>query len=152
MTPPSSYSEWHALMDEIASAPRNDTYIQLVRSGTVSWTSGVAERFVQTVSNTIQKRINTAKDVYERQMKNSKGGDMAVANALSVMTKEFRYLYQLSAALPIPSGYVEQMKQLIQDHADQTHNSLMDSAKADRTGKLASIVRGAGVNKLSIGG
>lgn len=152
MTPPSSYSEWHALMDEISSAPRNNDYIQMVRIGTVSWTSGVAERFIQTVSNTIRNRINTAQDVYQRQIKNSKGGDMAVANALSVLTKEYRYLYQLSAALPIPSKYVEQMKKIIQDQANQAYDSLMDSAKADRTGKLASIVRSAGVNKLSVGG
>lgn len=152
MNLPSSYSEWHSLMDEISSAPRNNDYIQMVRLGTVSWTSGVAERFIQTVSNTVRNRINTAQDVYQRQMKNSKGGDMAVANALSVLTKEYRYLYQLSAALPIPSEYVEQMKKIIQDQADQTHDSLMDSAKADRTGKLASIVRSAGVNKLSVGG
>lgn len=152
MAPPSSYSEWHTLMDEISSAPRNNDYIQMVRMGTVSWTSGVAERFIQTVSNTIRNRINTAQDIYQRQIKNSKGGDMAVANALSVLTKEYRYLYQLSAALPIPSEYVEQMKKIIQDQANQTYDSLMDSAKADRTGKLASIVRSAGVNKLSVGG
>lgn len=152
MTPPSSYSEWHALMDEISSAPRNNDYIQMVQMGTVSWTSGVAERFIQTVSNTIRNRINTAQDVYQRQIKNSKGGDMAVSNALSVLTKEYRYLYQLSAALPIPSEYVEQMKKIIQDQANQTYDSLMESAKADRTGKLASIVKSAGVNKLSVGG
>lgn len=152
MNPPSSYSEWHTLMDEISGAPRNDDYIQVVRQGTVSWTSGVAERFIQTVSSTIRNRINTAQDVYQRQIKNSKGGDMSVANALSVLTKEYRYLYRLSAALPIPSEYVEQMKKIVQDQADQTHNSLMDSARADRTGKLASIVRSAGVNKLSVGG
>lgn len=152
MVPPSNYSEWHVLMDEIGSAPRNNDYIQMVRLGKVSWTSGVAERFIQTVSNTLRNRINAAQDVYQRQIKNSKGGDMAVANALSVLTKEYRYLYQLSAALPIPSEYVEQMKKFIQDQANQTHDSLMDSAKADRTGKLASIVRSAGVNKLSVGG
>lgn len=152
MTPPTSYSEWRALMDEISGAPRNDDYIQVVRLGTVSWTSGVAERFIQTVSNTIRNRMNVAQDVYKRQIKNSKGGDMAVANALSVLTKEYRYLYQLSAALPIPSEYIEQMKGFIQDQADQTHDSLINSAKADRTGKLASIVRSAGVNKLTVGG
>lgn len=152
MNPPSSYSEWRTLMDEISSSPRSNDYIQMVRLGTVSWTSGVAERFIQTVSNTVRNRINIAQDVYQRQMKNSKGSDMAVANALSVLTKEYRYLYQLSAALPIPSEYIEQMKKIVQDQANHTNDSLMDSAKADHTGKLASIVRSAGVNKLSVGG
>lgn len=145
---PNSYSEWCTLMDEIGSSPRNDDYIQMVRKGTVSWTSGVAERFVQCVSNTMRKRINAAQDVYQRQMKSSMGSDMAVARSLSVLTKEYRYLYQLASALPIPQEYVQQMTKMIQDQADTTHKSLMDSAKADRTGKLASIVKSAGVNKL----
>jgi len=145
---PNSYSEWCTLMDEIGSSPRNDDYIQMVRQGTVSWTSGVAERFVQCVSNTMRKRINAAQDVYQKQMRGSMGADVAVARALSVLTKEYRYLYQLSLALPIPTEYVHQMTKMIQDQADLTHKNLMDSAKADRTGKLASIVKSAGVNKL----
>lgn len=115
MNSPSSYNDWHRLMDEISSAPRNSDYIQMVRMGTVSWTSGVAERFIQTVSNTIRDRINNAQDIYQRQIKNSRSGDMAIANALSVLTKEYRYLYQLSAALPIPASYVNQMKKIVQD-------------------------------------
>ena len=145
---PTSYSEWCALMDQIVAEPRNDDYIQMVRQGKISWTSGVAERFVQCVSTAMRKRINAAQDVYQRQMRNSMGGDVAVSRALSVLAKEYRYLYQISAALPIPPEYVRQMTQMIQDQADQTHKNLMDSAKADRTGKLASIVRSAGVNKL----
>lgn len=145
---PNSYSEWCMLMDEIGSSPRNDDYIQMVRQGTVSWTSGVAERFVQCVSNTMRKRINAAQDVYQKQMRGSMGADVAVARALSVLTKEYRYLYQLSLALPIPTEYVQQIAKMIQDQADLTHKNLMDSAKADRTGKLAFIVKSAGVNKL----
>ena len=152
MNPPSNYSEWHTLMDEIAKSPRNNDYIQFVRTGTVSWTSGVAERFIQTVSNMIRNRVNAAQNTYQRQMKNSNGRDMAVSNALGALTKEYRYLYQISASLPIPQEYVDQMKKMIQDQADNTYNSLMDSVKADRTGKLTSIVRSSGVNKLNIGG
>lgn len=145
---PNNYSQWCELMDEIASSPRNDDYVHMVRQGTISWTSGVAERFVQCVSGMIRKRINMSQDVYQRQMKSCMGSDESIARALSVLTKEYRYLFQLSAALPIPADYVQQMKKMIQDQADLTHENLMDSAKNDRTGKLSSIVKSAGVNKL----
>lgn len=145
---PNSYSEWRILMDEIGNSPRNDDYIQMVHQGSVSWTSGVAERFIRCVSNTMEKRINSAQNVFQKQMRGSSGADMEVARALSVLTKEYRYLHQLALALPIPAEYVQQMKKMIQDQADLTHKNLMDSAKADRTGKLASIVKSVGVNKL----
>lgn len=145
---PTSYSEWCSLMDEISTSPRNEDYIQLIRQGSISWTSGVAERFIQCVANTLKKRINAAQDVYQRQMHNSMGTDIGISRALSVLAKEYRYLYQLASALPIPAEHMQQMRKLIQDQADQTHQNLMDSARADRTGKLAAIVRSAGVNKL----
>lgn len=145
---PTSYSEWCSLMDEISTSPRNDDYIQLIRQGSISWTSGVAERFIQCVANTLKKRINAAQDVYQRQMHHSMGTDIGISRALSVLTKEYRYLHQIASALPIPAEHMQQMMKLIQDQADQTHQNLMDSARADRTGKLAAIVRSAGVNKL----
>lgn len=145
---PTSYSEWCSLMDEIGTSPRNDDYIHLIQQGRISWTSGVAERFIQCVANMLRKRINAAQDVYQRQMRNSMGADIAISRALSVLTREYRYLYRIASALPIPEEYVQQMAKMVQDQADLTHRNLMDSAKTDRTGKLADIVRSAGVNKL----
>ena len=148
---PRNYNDWCTLIDEIETSFRNEEYIQIIRSGSISWTSGVAERFIQLVSNMIRKRVNAAQDAYQRQMRNGGGAEMAVSQALNALTKEYKYLYKISQALPIPSEHVKRMTEMIQLQADQTHNALMDSAKADRTGRLASIVRGAGVNKLSGG-
>ena len=148
MVSPSNYGEWCKLFDEMEKAARDDAYVATVSHGSISWTSGVAERFVQSASNMMRNRINKAQDVYQSQMKNSMGSETCIARALQVLTKEYRYLYQFACALPIPDEYRSKMAALVQDQADQTFNSLMDSAKSDRTGKLASIVRSAGVNKL----
>ena len=145
-----SYIQWCTLLDEIVENPRNDEYIERIRSSSVSWTSGVAERFVQSVAEMIRKRINRAVDVYQRQMRTARGSDTDVSRALATLTKEYRYLYQLTQALPIPKEHVEELTNLVQEHADRTQQSLMDSAKSDRTGRLGAIVRSAGVNKLSV--
>lgn len=148
MLGPTSYGEWRNLFDAMARDARNDDYIAKIRNGSISWTSGVAERFVQSVADMMRQRINKAQDVYQSQMRNGRGTEMDVSRAIQALTKEYRYLYQAANALPIPADYRQQMAKLVQDQADTTHKSLMDSAKADRTGRLASIVRSAGVNKL----
>ena len=70
---PSTYSDWCTLFDEIERNARNEDYIEMIRCGKISWTSGVAERFIQNVSKLIRSRMNKAQDVYQRQMKNSMG-------------------------------------------------------------------------------
>jgi len=146
---PQTYSQWCRLLDEIVASPRNEDYIEVVRKGSVSWTSGVAERFVQSVADMIRKRVNNAVDVYQRQMKNSRYGETDISRALQVLAKEYRYLYQMSQALPIPEKYVKELSDLVQEDADRTNQSLTDSARSDHSGRLGAIVRSAGVNKLS---
>lgn len=145
---PVNYAEWCALLDEMAKAPRDEAYLDVIRKGQISWTSGVAERFIRAVSELIRKRVNAAQDVYQRQMKNARGANANISTALSTLKKEYIYDYQIVQALPIPPEYRSQMMKMVQDQADLTQRSLEDSAKADRTGHLTQLVRSAGVNKL----
>lgn len=145
---PVNYAEWCKLFDEIEKNARNEDYLNIIRSGKISWTSGVAERFIQSFSKLIQSRVNKAQDVYQRQMKNSMGREAGIVSALKSLKSEYSYLYHLGLALPIPDEYKNQITQMVQDQADYSHQSLTDSAKSDRTGKLAAIVKTAGVNKL----
>lgn len=145
---PVNYLEWCELFDEITQNPRDDSYIETVSKGVISWTSGVAERFVQIASAMIRKRVNAAHDTYQRQMKNARGVSSNITNALASLSKEYRYVYRLAKALPIPEEYRQQIVKSVVDQANQTQSSLEESAKADRTGHLSLIVKNAHVNKL----
>lgn len=148
MTSPTTYGEWMKLFDTIEKSAQFEEYIQVIRTGKISFTSGVSERFIQSVTTMIRNRISKAQDVYKSQMKNNRSGEMGVSRALQSLAREYRFLYQLANALPIPANYRDQVAQLVKDQADFTQTSLLDTAKSDRTGKLASIVRSAAVNKL----
>lgn len=146
---PANYAEWCTLFDEIASSPKDEDYIDAISRGTISWTSGVAERFVKLVSDVIRKRVNAAQDAYQRQMKNSRGVNNIIQGALTNLNKEYRYVYKIARALPIPEEYKQQIAKLVQDQADQTQHSLEESAKSDRTGHLTVLVKNAHVNRLA---
>ena len=145
---PVNYLEWCQLFDEITQNPRDDSYIDTVSKGVISWTSGVAERFVQASSAMIRNRVNAAQDNYQKQMKNARGVSSNITNALSGLSKEYRYVYRLAKALPIPEEYRRQIVKSVVEQADQTQSSLEESAKADRTGHLSLLVKNAHVNKL----
>jgi len=149
MKVPANYSDWCALFDEIASGPKDEEYQEVIAKGTISWTSGVAERFIKLAADMIQKRINKAQDAYQRQMKNARGVSANISNALLTLRKEYRYVYSLGQAMPIPEEYRNQLTKMVQDHADTTQQSLEDSAKADRTGHLTTLVKNAHMNRLT---
>ena len=146
---PANYADWCTLFDEIAKNPKDEEYLDVIARGTISWTSGVAERFVKLATDMIRTRVNAAQDAYQRQMKNSRGVNNVIQNALAGLNKEYRYVYKLSRALPIPEEYKQQIAGLVQDQADQTQRSLEDSAKGDRTGHLSAMVKNARVNRLT---
>lgn len=145
---PVNYSEWCDLFDEITRSARDDEFVDVVSKGAISWSSGVAERFIKTAGDMIRTRVNAAQDVYQRQLTNARGVTANISNAFVTLKKEYCYVYKLAAALPIPEEYRSQMMQMVQDQADQTQKSLEDSAKADRTGHLTSLVRNAHINRL----
>ena len=149
MKVPANYADWCTLFDEIASGPKDEEYLDVISKGTISWTSGVAERFVKIAADMIEKRINKAQDVYQRQMKNARGVSNNISTALLTLRKEYRYVYSLAAVLPIPEDYRNQLTKMVQDHADTTQQSLEDSAKADRTGHLTTLVKNAHMNRLA---
>jgi len=149
MMTPVNYAQWCALFDEMARGPRDDMFIDAIRRGEISWTSGVAERFVRAASDMICARVNAAQDVYQRQMRNARGVSANVSTALMTLKKEYAYDYRVAKALPIPEEYRDRLVKMVQEQADLTQKSLEDSAKADRTGHLTQIVRSAGVNKIS---
>jgi len=146
---PVNYAEWCDLFDEIASSARDEDYVDTISKGAISWSSGVAERFIKSASDMIRTRVNNAQDVYQRQMKNARGVTSNISNAFIALNKEYRYVYKLASALPIPDEYRQQVMQMVQDQADTTQRSLEDSAKADRTGHLTTLVRNAHINRLS---
>ena len=145
---PVTYAEWCTLMDEVGGNPRDEEYLDVIANGTISWTSGVAERFVKLVTDMIRKRINAAQDAFQRQMKNSRGNGSIIQSALGTLGKEYAYAYRITKALPIPGEHRDKLSAIVQEQADQTQLSLEQSAKSDRTGHLTMLVKNARVNRM----
>ncbi len=146
---PTSYAEWCTLFDTITSDVRDDEYIQVIASGTIPWTSGVAERFVQSAANMIRKRVNNAQDKYQKQIQGARGNMNQVQMALQTLKKEYVYVFRMAKSLPIPPEHRSTIAKMVQDQADQTQRSLEQSAASDRTGHLLVMIKNTGMNKLS---
>lgn len=146
IAPPTTYSEWVAALDLLKSRSDDDAVLSAMQRGTLEWQSGVAERFAKKLIDAINQRMNAAADRFQREMSRSGGQERVIVQALLALRKEFCFLSKAIDLPVIPEKDRQSYCRLVLDQANSVQRSLEDSAKKDRSGKLASIVRNNRVN------
>ncbi|MDR1960685.1 MAG: hypothetical protein LBQ16_00185 [Gracilibacteraceae bacterium] len=146
--PPVIYAEWSELLDKLKNK-ENDAYVlAAMQSGTIVWQSGVAERFARKLIDTVNARMNLAADKFQKDMARANGHEGAIVQALLSLRKEFAFLYQAMDLPAIPENDRTQYCALVREQADTAQTSLEESAKQDRSGKMASIIRNHKINNF----
>lgn len=146
IAPPKTYSEWVAVLDMLKAKSDDEAVLSAMQKGTIEWQSGVAERFAKKLIAVINYRMNAASDKFQKEMTRSNGQEGAVVKALLALRKEMSFLSKAINLPAIPEKDRQQYHQLVISQANSMQTSLEDSAKKDRSGKLASIVRNNKVN------
>lgn len=146
ITPPRTYAEWVAVLDMLKNKIDDESVLFAMQQGTIEWQSGVAERFAKKLIDVINYRMNSASDKFQKEMGRAYGQERAIVQALLALRKEMCFLSKAINLPAIPENDRQQYYELVISQADNMQSSLEDSAKKDRSGKLASIVRNNKVN------
>lgn len=143
---PHTYSDWVVILDMLKERLDDEAILQAMLQGTIEWQSVVAERFTKKLIDVINYRMNCASDKFQREMSRAYGQEGAIVQALLALRKEMCFLSKAINIPAIPEKDRQQYYQLVVNQANNMQNSLEDSAKKDRSGKLSSIVRNNKVN------
>ena len=143
---PHTYAEWATVLDMFKNKDDDENVLSAMMQGTVEWQSGVAERFSRKLVDAVNYRMNTATDKFQKEMLRSAGQERVIVSALLALRKELAFLSKAITLPALPEKDRAQYKSLVISQADKIQQSLEDSAKKDRTGKLLSIVRNNKVN------
>ena len=146
IAPPKTYSDWVAVLDMLKTKSDDESVLAAMQRGTIEWQSGVAERFAKKLIDVINCRMNAATDKFQKEMSRSSGQERAIVQALLALRKELCFLSKAINLPAIPEKDRQHYYQLVISQANSVQSSLEDSAKKDRSGKLASIVRNNKVN------
>ncbi len=146
VAPPRIYADWVAILDLLKAKTDDEAVLDAMQRGTIEWQAGVAERFSQRLIDTINYRMNAASDKFQKEMSRSNGQERAIVQALLAFRKELSFLAKAINIPALPEKDRQHYYQLVIDQANKVQGSLEDSAKKDRSGKLASIVRNNKVN------
>ena len=146
ISPPKTYSDWVAVLDMLQEKSDDEAVLTAMQNGTIEWQTGVAERFARKLIDVINYRMNAAIDKFQKEMSRSNGQERAIVQALLALRKELCFLSKAINLPAIPEKDRKQYYDLVIRQADSVQSSLEDSARKDRSGKLAGIVRKNRVN------
>ena len=145
---PATYADWTTLIDMLRDKADDENVLLAMSKGRLEWQQGVAERFSQKLIDAVNFRMNGATDRFRREMSRCAGQEREIVQALLSLRKELSFLARVFEIPALPDDLRGHYRQLVVDQADKIQRSLEDSAKSDRTGKLASIVRNNRVNSI----
>lgn len=148
MVAPHTYSEWSSVLAVFKEKSNDDEVLAAMKSGTIEWQSGVAERFSKKLIDAVNARMNAASDKFQVEMTRARGQEGAIVQAILFLRKEMMFLANAIDLPALPEGDRSHYVGLVKEQANNIQKSLEDSAKNDRSGKMSSIVRNHKVNSF----
>lgn len=148
--PPTTYHQWVECLDQLEAGANEEPLLAAMEAGALEWTSGVTERFVERLSRCINTRLRSSAASLQRDLTAGQGTEGAVVSALLDARRRIHRAHRL-ARLPVLPAYVqEELCHAVQSYADRAQESLERSARTDRTGRLAGLIRGNPLNRLPV--
>lgn len=145
---PHTYSEWSLVLGIFKEKSDDVEVLKAMKSGTIEWQSGVAERFSKKLIDAVNSRMNAASDKFQLEMTRARGQEGAIVQAILSLRKEMVFLADAINLQALPESERGYYVGLVKEQANSIQKSLEDSAKSDRSGKMSSIVRNHKVNSF----
>ncbi len=140
-TTPRTYLEWVGCLDAIDRNEDMESMVFLAQEEELEWTSGVAERFTTRLCGLIDRMLTHAAEKVQINLDRVSGDEMAITFALLDARKAFRQAYALASLPVLPESTKTSIQELVLQAARTMNDSLEESAKRDRTGKMLRLVR-----------
>lgn len=145
---PHIYAEWVQILERLKDKTDDQEVLQAMKSGTLSWQDGVADRFAQRFLDVVNFRMNKATDNFQKALKHGTNSESVMVQALLSLRKEMMFLADVIDLPILPDQDRKQYVAVVRAQADKMQKSLEESAKGDRSGKLSSIVRNHRINNF----
>jgi hypothetical protein len=138
---PHSYAGWLPLLDRFREG--DDSALELMRDGSIDWSSIVAERWTSQVSSALERRLTMLSKQLQLWLDRSRGESFAVAGALLNARRSLDRLREFVAIPCVPDNVKNHLRTEIDRWAVETQKVLEENAAKIRTdnGRLLKTLR-----------
>ena len=141
---PKIYVDWIKVFDILKSGEDDEVILPLMQEGEIVWQSGVAERFLRKLVDTINFRLNKATDAFQRSHQTDEN---EIVQSLMQLRRELQFMLKVVDINAIPVKEKTELRNMIINQSNSIQESLEKSSESDRSGKLSSIIKN---NKVTV--
>ena len=141
---PKIYADWIKVFDILKSGEDDEVILPLMQEGEIVWQSGVAERFLRKLVDTVNFRLNKAIDSFQ---KSRQSDENEIVQSLMQLRRELQFMLKVVDINAVPVKEKTELRNMIINQSNSIQESLEKSSESDRSGKLSSIIKN---NKVTI--
>lgn len=141
---PKIYADWIKVFNVLKSGEDDEAILPLMQEGEIVWQSGVAERFLRKLVDTINFRLNKATDAFQRSHQTDEN---EIVQSLMQLRRELQFMLKVVDINTIPVKEKTELRNMIINQSNSIQESLEKSSESDRSGKLSSIIKN---NKVTV--
>nr|WP_314656469.1 hypothetical protein [uncultured Fusobacterium sp.] len=141
---PKIYADWIKVFDILKSGEDDEVILPLMQEGEIVWQSGVAERFLRKLVDTVNFRLNKAIDSFQ---KSRQSDENEIVQSLMQLRRELQFMLKVVDINAVPVKEKMELRNMIINQSNSIQESLEKSSESDRSGKLSSIIKN---NKVTV--
>ena len=135
---PKIYADWIKVFDILKSGEDDEVILPLMQEGEIVWQSGVAERFLRKLVDTVNFRLNKATDAFQRSHQTDEN---EIVQSLMQLRRELQFMLKVVDINTVPVKEKTELRNMIINQSNSIQESLEKSSESDRSGKLSSIIK-----------
>ena len=135
---PKIYADWIKAFNVLKSGEDDEAILPLMQEGEIVWQSGVAERFLRKLVDTVNFRLNKAIDNFQ---KSRQSDENEIVQSLMQLRRELQFMLKVVDINVIPVKEKMELRNMIINQSTSIQESLEKSSESDRSGKLSSIIK-----------
>ena len=135
---PKIYADWIKVFNTLKSGENDETILPLMQEGEIVWQSGVAERFLRKLVDTVNFRLNKAIDNFQ---KSHQSDENEIVQSLMQLRRELQFMLKVVDINAVPVKEKTELRNMIINQSTSIQESLEKSSESDRSGKLSSIIK-----------
>ena len=135
---PKIYADWIKVFNVLKSGEDDEVILPLMQEGEIVWQSGVAERFIRKLVDTVNFRLDKAIDNFQ---KSHQSDENEIIQSLMQLRRELQFMLKVVDINVIPVKEKMELRNMIINQSTSIQESLEKSSESDRSGKLSSIIK-----------
>ena len=135
---PKIYADWIKVFNVLKSGEDDEVILPLMQEGEIVWQSGVAERFIRKLVDTVNFRLDKAIDNFQ---KSHQSDENEIIQSLMQLRRELQFMLKVVDINAVPVKEKTELRNMIINQSNSIQESLEKSSESDRSGKLSSIIK-----------